>query len=118
MAENPLEVSAEREERIRQRAYLLWEADGCPRGRDQEFWERAESLVRLEESEGAGQLPNQVHERPAQQEGIEEAQIQENYGETPGRLTDQGEWRGTPMTKKQEREWLEGKSQPTRGDTP
>ena len=51
MAENPLEVSAEREERIRQRAYLLWEADGCPHGRDQEFWERAEFLVRLEESE-------------------------------------------------------------------
>jgi hypothetical protein len=26
---------------IRQQAYYSWEADGCPNGRDLEYWERA-----------------------------------------------------------------------------
>ena len=29
-------------EQIRQRAYELWEAAGCPEGREQEFWHEAE----------------------------------------------------------------------------
>jgi DUF2934 family protein len=33
---------SEREQRIRERAHRLWEEAGCPEGRDQEFWERAE----------------------------------------------------------------------------
>lgn len=28
--------------RIRWRAHALWRADGCPQGRDREYWERAE----------------------------------------------------------------------------
>ncbi len=30
------------EEAIRRRAYELWEAEGCPEGRDQDFWYIAE----------------------------------------------------------------------------
>jgi hypothetical protein len=30
-------------DRIRQRAYELWEQDGCPEGRDMEYWFRAEA---------------------------------------------------------------------------
>jgi hypothetical protein len=30
------------EDRIRDRAYALWEADGRPDGRDKEHWQRAE----------------------------------------------------------------------------
>jgi hypothetical protein len=26
---------------VRERAYLLWESDGCPQGREEEFWNRA-----------------------------------------------------------------------------
>ena len=33
---------SDREKRIRERAHRLWEEAGCPEGRDQEFWERAE----------------------------------------------------------------------------
>lgn len=29
-------------ERIRERAYLLWESEGCEHGRDMEYWSRAE----------------------------------------------------------------------------
>ena len=32
----------EREGRIRQRAYHLWLAEGCPNGRDLEHWRAAE----------------------------------------------------------------------------
>jgi hypothetical protein len=30
------------EEQIRERAYTLWQEDGSPEGREQEFWHRAE----------------------------------------------------------------------------
>ena len=32
-------------ERIRERAYQLWEADGRPDGDGQDYWERAENEV-------------------------------------------------------------------------
>lgn len=34
------------EERIRQRAYELYEQEGCQEGRDQEYWLRAEAEIR------------------------------------------------------------------------
>jgi len=33
------------EDRIRQRAYHIWEANGRPSGRDEEFWYRAREMV-------------------------------------------------------------------------
>jgi len=30
---------------VRHRAYLLWEADGKPQGRDEEYWHRARELM-------------------------------------------------------------------------
>jgi Protein of unknown function (DUF2934) len=111
MTDNPLEMTPEREERIRRKAYLLWEADGGPHGRDQEFWERAEFLVRLEDDKGAGLQPNPLADDGASQSGVvEEAEIQDNLGEFPNRLTDQGERRTTPMTKTQRRRSVRGKS--------
>ncbi|MBF0560900.1 MAG: DUF2934 domain-containing protein [Alphaproteobacteria bacterium] len=38
-------------ERIRERAYQLWEAEGCAHGRDMEYWFRAEADVSSEASE-------------------------------------------------------------------
>ena len=37
------------EERIRQRAYYLWEASGRPQGRDRQFWAQARELIALED---------------------------------------------------------------------
>jgi len=35
-------MAFETEDHIRVRAYHLWEASGCPEGRDLEFWEQAQ----------------------------------------------------------------------------
>jgi len=40
---------AEREKRILERAYQLWEEAGRPQGRDQEFWEKAEREMNKED---------------------------------------------------------------------
>jgi hypothetical protein len=36
------------EERIRQRAYQLWQEEGCPEGQDEAHWERARAAVERE----------------------------------------------------------------------
>lgn len=53
-------------ERIRERAYQLWEQDGRPEGRDLDYWYRAEAELR---GEGASGLEspsgNSAADRPA-----------------------------------------------------
>jgi hypothetical protein len=89
---------------VRERAYHLWEADGKPHGRDLEYWERARELIGIEESAGAGLLPNpqSAPDAPAKT-GVEEAELQENLGEFPGALTDQGEDQPVPKAKPKRR---------------
>ncbi|HEY1411181.1 MAG TPA: DUF2934 domain-containing protein [Rhodopila sp.] len=101
---NPLSIDPDHEQRVRERAYLLWEADGKPHGRDVEYWERARELVGMEESAGTGLLPNPQNVPGSRREtGIEEAAIQENLGEFPDRLADQGEVKTTPAPKRKSR---------------
>jgi hypothetical protein len=101
---NPLSFDPDREQRIRERAYYLWESEGKPHGRDVEYWERARELVGMEESAGSALLPNPMTapESP-RQTGIEEADIQQNLGEFPDRLADQGEVQVTPAPRKRSR---------------
>lgn len=96
-SDNPLDPSPEHQQRIRERAYHLWEADGCPAGRDTEYWERARELDAIASNPGAGQRPI---EEP---QVVDQAALQDNLGEFPDRSADQGERRVTPMTKKQAR---------------
>jgi hypothetical protein len=42
------EVDQDLERRIRDRAYLLWEAEGKPDGRADEYWHRAHELIDAE----------------------------------------------------------------------
>jgi hypothetical protein len=101
---NPLAADPDREQRVRERAYHLWEADGKPHGHDVEYWERARELVGMEESAGSGLLPNpQTTPGSPRETGIEEADIQANLGEFPGQLTDQGEVKTTPAPKRRPR---------------
>jgi hypothetical protein len=39
------EDAAHREERIRDRAYRMWESDGRPEGRAEDYWNRAKELI-------------------------------------------------------------------------
>lgn len=118
MSDNPLETTPETEARIKERARSLWEADGSPAGREDEYRERADELVRMEMAGTPGQLPNPLTlDEPIPGVVVEEAAIQANYGEIPGHLTDQGDVRQTPMTRDQLRHEAE-EEEPDRGDTP
>jgi hypothetical protein len=99
---NPLEPDAATEQRIRKRAYHLWQQDGCPEGRDLEYWERARELEAIADHAGAALKPNPATD-PEADRTIEEASVQENLGEFPGRMTDQGDERPFPMTREEER---------------
>ena len=98
------DTDKDHEERIRVRAYHLWLADGCPQGRDLEYWERAKELQAIEDNPTAGQLPNPMAQHhgqvPPSEEPVEEAEIMENLGEFPSGFTDQGDRQQTPAVKK------------------
>ena len=91
---------------IKERARKMWEADGSPEGQLPEYLERARELQAIVENPGAGQLPNPMIAHPDASdlpvEPIEEAALQDNLGEFPDRVTDQGDRRETPMTREQE----------------
>jgi|ERR1700712_223960 DUF2934 family protein len=119
MPTNPLESDPDREHRIRERAYHLWIDEGRPHGRDHEFWERARELIGMEESRGAGQLPNPqtTGQDPAQEQPVEEAFIQENLGEFPDRFADQGEAETTPKAKRTARTTVQAPERPAEPPT-
>jgi hypothetical protein len=102
MTDNPLKFDADRDERIRARAYHLWESEEKPHGRAVEFWERAAELVGMEDSGNPGQKPNPIAAGidPTAPTNVEEAEIQDNLGEFPGLQADQGERRQTPKANK------------------
>lgn len=119
---NPLDdTDPAHQARIRERAYRLWEADGRPDGREAEFWERARELVGMEESAGAGLLPNpETHPDTLTgfPDGVDEASIQENLGEFPDRLTDQGNREETPEARHSPRERRKAARVARRGGPP
>jgi hypothetical protein len=96
---NPLAPPTDEQlRRIRERAYFLWLQDGSHSGNELEYWERASELQRIADSAGRGLKPNpMLHPEPDM--AVEEAALQENLGEFPDRLADQGEHRGAPMTR-------------------
>jgi hypothetical protein len=46
------------EDRVRDRAYALWEKDGRPDGRSEEYWQQARSEVEAEEAEPGNESPD------------------------------------------------------------
>lgn len=101
---NPLTTHPDREQRVRERAYQLWETDGKPHGRDIEYWERARELVGTEESIGNGHLPKQrTAPGSLRQNGIEHARVQANAGQIPPQPADPGELKTTPAPKRRAR---------------
>jgi Protein of unknown function (DUF2934) len=96
---NPLEPDTDAQtRRIRQRAYFLWEQDGSPAGQELEYWERARELQAIADSAGSALEPNPML-HPGADRMVDEAELEENLGEFPDRLSDQGEHRSAPMTR-------------------
>lgn len=58
------------ERSIRERAYYLWQKEGRPEGREQEFWERARLL---DQSEAAPPFPLPDAGRSAKENAVDEA---------------------------------------------
>lgn len=87
MSESSQENIRDCEHRIRERAYHLWEADGCPEGRAQEYWERAQASINNEDSEepapseALGTVPQA--DVAAEREIAERAGNQQNLASTP-----------------------------------
>ena len=104
MAFNPLDdQDPDYQQKVRERAYHLWEADGRPHGNEHEFWERARALVDIELSGQTGQIDNPAAKPGADPSSpgiVEDASIQENLGEFPDRFADQGEKQETPKPRR------------------
>lgn len=92
MPVNPLEDSPARDAAIGEKAEELWKADGSPACGPEAYHEQASDLVGMEEHPHAGEVP--VRDLPPPQFAdtqVEDARIQENLGEFPEHLTDQGD---------------------------
>jgi hypothetical protein len=50
-------VNTEKRKRIEQRAYLFWETEGQPHGRDEEHWHRAARQIEAEEEVQIAEKP-------------------------------------------------------------
>ena len=100
----PLAIDPDREQRVRERAYHLWEADGKPHGRDLEYWERARELVGREASAGTGRRPNPraAADQP-RQAGIDEADTRASNGDFHSRPADEGEAKANSTPKRRAR---------------
>jgi hypothetical protein len=99
MSDNPLQDDPARDARIRERARLLWEQAGKPHGQQAEFEERARELIGMEDHAQAALLPNPAIASPEPHDEVDEAELEENLGEFPSRLTDQGDRPQTPEPK-------------------
>jgi hypothetical protein len=51
------------EERIRERAYLIWETSGRPSGRDDELWQRAREMIGADDDQPTRKMPRRGQKR-------------------------------------------------------
>jgi hypothetical protein len=98
---SPLTIDPEREQRVRERAYAMWESDGKPHGRDVEYWERAREMIGREESASSG-LSKTPQKNPASLKQAE-TDIRQNLGEDPGRAAEPGDVKAAAPAKRRAR---------------
>jgi len=55
----------DREHRIREIAYLIWQEEGCPHGRDREHWLKACERVAIEEARPTATPPKPAKPKAA-----------------------------------------------------
>jgi hypothetical protein len=87
------------EKRVRQRAYEIWQREGCPEGRDADHWALAKEEIAIEDNQDQALLPNPsqggddtvVHPEP-----VEPLLAAETLGEEVGGPTNQSEEQPLP----------------------
>ena len=87
------------EQRVRQRAYEIWQREGCPDGREADHWALAKEEIAIEDNQDQALLPNPssgpddtvVHPEP-----VEPLLAAETLGEGTGGPTDQSEEQPLP----------------------
>ena len=79
MTESSHENTLDSEDRIRERAYHLWQADGRPDGRAEEYWERAKASEN-DEDHVAGSQAVVTHDKVPQADVAAEREIAERAG--------------------------------------
>lgn len=87
------------EDRVRERAYRMWQDEGCPPGRAEVHWDQARELVAIEENHELTLRPISTGTEGPTGEPIEPIEAVENAGEFPT-LTDQGEEQAYPRRKR------------------
>jgi hypothetical protein len=87
------------EERVRKRAYRLWQEEGCPEGRADAHWDKARELVAIEDNQKGTLRPVSSGTQGPSGEPIEPIEAVENAGEFPT-LTDQGEEQSHPKRRR------------------
>jgi len=81
------------EDRIRRRAYEIWEREGRPEGREDDHWTLAKEEVAIEDNYKGTLMRNPSHgpdDTAERTEPVEPVLSMESQGEMPG-LYDQGE---------------------------
>jgi hypothetical protein len=89
--------------RIRERAYHIWQQEGCPTGRADVHWDMARELVAIEDNQSLATKPNPLQSRVRRApdgEPVEPLEAVLNQGEFPT-LTDQGEEQAYPLPRRQ-----------------
>jgi len=87
------------EERVKRRAYEIWEREGCPEGREADHWALAKEEIAIEDNQNQALLPNPsqggddtvVHPEP-----VEPLLAAESLGEDVGGPTTQSEEQPLP----------------------
>ncbi|KVH09089.1 hypothetical protein WS84_19425 [Burkholderia anthina] len=66
MTDTENDMNEDRETQVRERAYRLWQADGAPDGRADEYWQRAEQQLDAEGRSADGRV-GQTADSPVDQ---------------------------------------------------
>jgi hypothetical protein len=87
------------DERVRRRAYQLWQEEGCPPGRADVHWDKARELVAIEDNQKRTTKPIRHTRTGPTGEPVEPIEAAESMGDLPT-LTDQGEERTAPKRRR------------------
>lgn len=87
------------EERVKRRAYEIWQREGCPEGREADHWALAKEEIAIEDNQNQALLPNPseggddtvVHPEP-----VEPLLAAESLGEEVGGPTTQSDEQPLP----------------------